>query len=139
MLRKNICNGFSKVFLNLIINENTQAQRPLNRSSYFPHKVYDHSFPTRYSDLPRVGQSEIYEDRISSSSAEANRGRQPNQVSRTVSNPKRINDQRQLQSYVEVSGAIYLNQVRVDLPVPQLKQLPNRTVDLIPVVDKILC
>ena len=81
VLRKNICNSFSKVFPNVVINENTQAQRPFNRSSYFSHKVYDHSFPARYSDLPRVGQSKIHEDRISSSSAEADRGKQPAKAS----------------------------------------------------------
>ena len=61
MLRKNICNSFSKVFPNLIINEITQAQRPFNRSTYISHKAYDHSFPARYSDLPRVAQHNIYQ------------------------------------------------------------------------------
>ena len=119
VLRKNICNSFSKVFPNLIINEITQAQRPFNRSTYISHKAYDHSFPARYSDLPRVAQHKIYEDRISSSSAEANRGRQPNQASRTVPAQSGIFDLRQLHSYADVSRANYLNQVPVDLPISQ--------------------
>ena len=142
VLRKNICNSFSKVFPNLIINEITQAQRPFNRSTYISNKAYDHSFPARYSDLPRVAQHKIYEDRISSSSAEANRGRQPNQASRTVPTPSRIHDLRQLNTYPDVSRANYFKQVPVDLPISQqsyAKQLPNRTVDLIIVVNKILC
>ena len=118
-LRKNICHSFSKVFPNLITNEITQAQRPFNKSTYFSNKACDHSFPARYSDLPRAAQPKIYEDRISSSSVEANRGRQPNQASRTVPTPDRIYDQRQLPSYAEVSRANYLNQVPVDLLVPQ--------------------
>ena len=119
VLRKNICNSFSKVFPSLIINEITQTQRPLNRSTYISHKTYDHSFPARYSDLPRVAQHKIYEDRILSSSAEANRGRQPDQASRTVPTPSRIYDQRRLHSYAEGSRANYLNQVPVDLPISQ--------------------
>ena len=107
------------MFPNLISNEITQAQRPFNRSAYISHKAYDHSFPARYSDLPRIALHNIYEDRISSSSAEANKGRQPNQALRTVPTPSRIYDQRQLHSYAEVSRANYLNQVPVDLPISQ--------------------
>ena len=120
VLRENICNSFSKVLPNLIINEITQAQRPFSRSTYISQKAYDHSFPARYSDLPRAAQPKIYEDRISSSLAEANRGRQPNQAgSRTVPTLGRIYDQRQSHSYAEISRANYLNQVPVDLPVSQ--------------------
>ena len=88
-------------------------------NNIYTYHIFIYSYIHRYSDLPRVAQHNIYEDRISSSSAEANRGRQPNQALRTVPTSSRIYDQRQLHSYAEVSRANYLNQVPVDLPISQ--------------------
>ena len=111
-------------FINIFVNIS---------SSYFSHKVYDHSFQPDIQIYP-----EIYEDRRSGSSAEAKR----QAPSKSVPYPDRIYDQRQLHSYAEVSRDDYLNQVPAHLlfhSSHMLKQLPNRTVDLILVADKILC
>ena len=142
MLRKNICNSFSKVFPNLIINEITQAQRPFNRSTYISHKAYEHSFRADiqiYPELPNIRSMKIGYQAVQLKQTEAGNQTKPQELYLLLVGFITRDSCTAMQKYLEPITSIRFQWTYLFHNSHMLKQLPNRTVDLILVVDKILC
>ena len=141
VLRKNICNSFSKVFPNLIINEITQAQRLLTGLLIFHIRLMITVFQPDiqiYPELPNIISMKIGYQAVQLKQTEVGNQTKPQQLYLLQVGFMTRDSYTAMQKYLEPIISIKFQWTYLFHNSHMLKQLPNRTVDLIIVVNKIL-